>query len=76
MTLRMEAAKPGNGIGGSGPLPVAGNAGNAITASVKVNPTPADEARRLEAVAAEVRRRRALRQAAAEQAAQNADAPR
>lgn len=35
-----------------------------------LNPTPADEARRLEAVAAEVRRRRALRQQAAQMQAQ------
>ncbi len=72
LTLRLEAAKvaAGGGAVAAGPLPVAG--GNALTNSVRVNPTPADEARRLEAVAAEVRRRRALRQQAAEQAAQNA----
>ena len=40
-----------------------------IGGPVVLNPTPADEQRRLEAVAAEVRRRRALR----EQAAQNAN---
>lgn len=39
----------------------------AVTQAVVVNPTPADEQRRLEAVASEVARRRALR----EQAAQN-----
>jgi hypothetical protein len=42
---------------------------NAITQSVVANPTPADEQRRLEAVAAEVRRRRALREQASLQAA-------
>lgn len=75
MTLRLEAAKRSAGPGGVGPLPMPGannGAQNALTATVKVNPTQADEARRLEAVAAEVRRRRALRQQAAEQAAQNA----
>lgn len=36
-----------------------------LTETVRVNPTPADERRRLEAVAAEVRRRRAARAAAA-----------
>ena len=39
----------------------------AITQSVVVNPTPADEQRRLEAVAAEVARRRQLREQAAQQ---------
>jgi hypothetical protein len=51
-----------------GPLPVAGAqaGGNPLVNTVVTNPTPADEARRLEAVAAEVRRRRAMRQAAAQ----------
>lgn len=44
------------------PAPVPGGPTPAV-----VNPTPADEARRLESVAAEVRRRRALRAAAAQQ---------
>jgi hypothetical protein len=39
-----------------------------------VNPTPADEARRLEAVAAEVARRRALREQASN-SVQNAPPP-
>lgn len=39
----------------------------AVTQSVVVNPTQADEQRRLEAVAAEVARRRALREQAAQQ---------
>jgi hypothetical protein len=39
----------------------------AITNSVVVNPTPADEQRRLDAVAAEVARRRALREQASQQ---------
>jgi hypothetical protein len=42
----------------------------AVAQSVVLNPTPADEQRRLEAVAAEVRRRRALREQASIQAAQ------
>ena len=47
------------------PAAVAGTPGTGLVETVRVNPTPADERRRLEAVAAEVRRRRALRQAAA-----------
>ncbi len=39
----------------------------AVTQSVVVNPSPADEQRRLEAVAAEVARRRALREQATQQ---------
>jgi hypothetical protein len=45
----------------------AANMPPAITQSVVVNPTPADEQRRLEAVAAEVARRRQLREQAAQQ---------
>jgi hypothetical protein len=46
------------------PMP---NVPPAVTQSVVLNPTPADEQRRLEAVAAEVARRRALREQATEQ---------
>lgn len=50
------------------PIPaVPTNVPPAVTQAVVLNPTPADEQRRLDAVAAEVARRRALR----EQAAQN-----
>ncbi len=42
----------------------------AVTQSVVLNPTPADEQRRLEAVAAEVARRRALREQATQQITQ------
>lgn len=52
------------------PQPVA-NVPPAVTQAVVVNPTPADEARRLDAVAQEVARRRALR----EQAAQGMNQP-
>lgn len=52
------------------PAPAAANVSPAVTQSVVVNPTPADEQRRLEAVAAEVARRRALREQAAQQSAQ------
>ncbi len=68
LTLALEKAK----IGSSPPpanVPVAtGAASPAVAAAspgvapVVLNPTPADEAKRLEAIAAEVRRRRALRQ--------------
>ena len=43
------------------PVPVQANVMPAVTQSVVVNPTPADEARRLDAVASEIARRRALR---------------
>lgn len=46
--------------------------GNSVTQSVVLNPTPADEQRRLDAVAAEVRRRRMEREKAAQDAAQGA----
>jgi hypothetical protein len=51
------------------PAPVAApaNVAPAVTQSVVLNPTPADEQRRLEAVAAEVARRRALREQATQQ---------
>lgn len=49
---------------GGPPMPAA------ITNSVVVNPTPADEQRRLDAVAAEVARRRALREQASQQVSQ------
>jgi hypothetical protein len=42
----------------------------AVTQSVVLNPTPADEQRRLEAVAAEVARRRAMREQATQQISQ------
>lgn len=49
------------------PVPVAAAMPAAVTQPVVVNPTPADEQRRLEAVAAEVARRRALREQASQQ---------
>jgi hypothetical protein len=48
------------------------NVSPAVTQTVVLNPTPADEQRRLEAVAAEVARRRALREQAAQQMSQGA----
>ena len=58
--------------GSAAPMPMPAptpppNVAPAVVQSVVLNPTPADEAKRLEAVAAEVARRRALR----EQATQN-----
>ena len=47
------------------PMPI--NVAPAVTQSVVLNPTPADEQRRLDAVAAEVARRRALREQATQQ---------
>lgn len=46
------------------PQPVTANVAPAVTQTVVVNPSPADEQKRLEAVAAEVARRRALREQA------------
>lgn len=54
-----------------GPPPPA-NVSPAVTQTVVLNPTPADEQRRLEAVAAEVARRRALREQATQQINQGA----
>jgi hypothetical protein len=47
--------------------PAQPNVPTAVTQSVVLNPTPADEQRRLDAVAAEVARRRALREQATQQ---------
>ena len=72
-TLPLRSAKVvSSGSAGQGfvppPLPPPGqNMPPAITNTVVVNPTPADEQRRLEAVAAEVARRRALREQATQQ---------
>lgn len=81
LTLAVREAKVVSG-GGPGqmapppqptPLPApAANVAPAVTQSVVLNPTPADEQRRLEAVAAEVARRRALREQAAQQVNQPA----
>lgn len=63
------------------PFPPAGappqptNVAPAVTQAVVLNPTPADEAKRLEAVAAEVARRRALREQAAQQPSPPQNAP-
>ncbi len=48
-------------------MPVSNPVSAAVTQAVVVNPTPADEQRRLEAVATEVARRRALREQATQQ---------
>ena len=71
-TLPLHTAKVvSSGAAGQGlaaPPPVQmPNMPAAVTQSVVVNPTPADEQRRLEAVAAEVARRRALRDQASQQ---------
>ncbi len=67
MTLGLQAATLTGGGGGGAAAAVAltGNTREDLVNTVRVNPTPADERRRLEAVAAEVRRRRAARAAAA-----------
>jgi hypothetical protein len=67
LTLALQGARIAGGGSSAAAAPVAltGNAQQDLVNTVKVNPTPADERRRLEAVAAEVRRRRAARAAAA-----------
>lgn len=77
LTLEEPKAKVAAG-GAPAPLPpppVASNVPAAVTQAVVLNPTPADEARRLDAVAAEVQRRRALRDQAAQQVNQGVTAP-
>lgn len=69
VNLALQSAKiaPGARTAVASTGPVSATPSQAIRDTVKVNPTPADERARLEAVAAEVRRRRALRQQAANQ---------
>jgi hypothetical protein len=70
LSLALEKAKIGSApppasvpmVGGATAGAAALAAPSPGVAPVVLNPTPADEARRLEAIAAEVRRRRALRQ--------------
>lgn len=57
------------------PVAVQSNVPAAVTQSVVVNPTPADEARRLDSVAAEIARRRALRNQAEQTVSQPQAAP-
>jgi hypothetical protein len=60
--LALRSAKVASAM--SAAAPVVAVPPTAITQTVVVNPTPADEARRLEAVAAEVQRRRQAREQA------------
>jgi len=53
-------------------VPMQTNVPAAVTQAVVLNPTPADEQRRLDAVAAEVARRRAMREQATQQITQGA----
>ncbi len=84
LTLSMRVAKVVSGGAPAQPPPPAPppgasppvvNVAPAVTQTVVVNPTPADEQRRLEAVAAEVARRRALREQAAQQVNQGVVPP-
>lgn len=74
LTLAQHVAKIASaGAPPNFPMAMANPAANmppAITNSVVINPTPADEQRRLEAVAAEVARRRQLREQASQQVSQ------
>lgn len=68
LTLGMQSATiSGVRAGGAAPVRLQNNSQDLVS-TVKVNPSPTDERRRLEAVAAEVRRRRAARQEAAAKA--------
>jgi hypothetical protein len=60
--LALRSAKVASAMAAAAPSSPA--APTPITQTVVVNPTPADEARRLEAVAAEVQRRRQMREQA------------
>jgi hypothetical protein len=62
LTLMLKTAKVASAPA-SGP-PIAGAAPQPVGGPVVLNPTPADEQRRLEAIAAEVNRRRMIRQQA------------
>lgn len=78
LTLAQRVSKvvsSGSAVQNMAPPPVLTNVPPAVTQSVVVNPTPADEARRLEAVASEVARRRALREQASQQMGQSQPMP-
>jgi hypothetical protein len=63
LKLTLRAAK----VASSGSGAAAGTAASAVASPVALNPTPADEQRRLEAVAQEVRRRRLEREKAVQE---------
>ncbi len=76
ITLAMRAVKVASSGQAATPAPLPSPIGpgmpSAVTQPVVLNPTPADEQARLEAVATEVRRRRAMREQASIQAANGA----
>ncbi len=75
-TLPLRETKVASAGQAAMPMPMPGPVGpNAITQSVVLNPTPADEQQRLDAVSAEVRRRRALREQASVQSVQGVPQP-
>lgn len=72
LTLAMRAVKVASSGQAAAPMPLPSpgpGMPSAVTQPVVLNPTPADEQARLEAVATEVRRRRAMREQASIQAA-------
>jgi len=69
-TSKVESSGPATAVTAG---PRGGPPGNPLTSTVVLNPTPADEQRRLDAVAQEVRRRRMEREKAVQ--AQNGQAP-
>ncbi len=76
ITLALKTAKVASApVAAPQPVVVAPNVPQPVTGPVVLNPTPADEQRRLEAIAAEVNRRRQLRQQALQASRQAAGQP-
>jgi len=76
VTLALKTAKVASApVAAPQPAVAAANVPQPVTGPVVLNPTPADEQRRLEAIAAEVNRRRQLRQQALQASRQAAGQP-
>lgn len=79
LTLQLKAAKTGRAapVAAPGPLPAAGFVQPPAPAAAVLNPTPADEKRRLEEFSAEIARRRMQRakQASEQHSPQNSTPP-
>ena len=76
ITLALKTAKVASApVAAPQPVVAAPNVPQPVTGPVVLNPTPADEQRRLEAIAAEVNRRRQLRQQALQASRQAAGQP-
>lgn len=76
ITLALKTAKVASApVAAPQPVVATPNVPQPVTGPVVLNPTPADEQRRLEAIAAEVNRRRQLRQQALQASRQAAGQP-